>query len=105
MTSFKDYLQCENIKTIKDINDQYTYEDKTPNGKRDHSLVSCGQEGSYNELKYIYENILKRYCDLGAFTKDEALEAMCETCSELESPRSREKFYEVLSNKLDIAID
>ena len=45
--------------SIKDINDKYDYVDEHPQGEGDSLFVSCGQNGTYNELQYIYNNYLK----------------------------------------------
>lgn len=91
-------------KTIQEINDQYDYEDKKSGGSTDSSLVSCGQCTGYNELKYIYDEKLKPFIDNSKFTKQEAITALEETCSELKNPRKRSDFYQKLSTKLDVTI-
>ncbi|MNH29412.1 hypothetical protein D3C79_896430 [compost metagenome] len=87
-------------KTISDINAKYSYKDENPGGKRDASLVSCAQCEDYNELSYIYKTKLKPLIDEDEITHEEAIQALDEACAELKNPRSREKFYELLTSKL-----
>lgn len=93
-----------NPTSIKDINDQYDYEDAKGGGKRDASLVSCGQCGDYNELQYIYDTKLKPLVNRFKITETQALIALEECCSELKTPRNREDFYELLGKKLNLEI-
>jgi hypothetical protein len=93
-------LLKESPVSIKDINDQYNYEDTKGGGKRDSLLVSCGQCGDYNELQYIYDEKLKRLVSNFKITESQALLALSECCSELSNPRSRSDFYKLLSKKL-----
>lgn len=92
-------------KTIKEINNKYSYTDENPGGKTDASLVSCAQCENYNELQYIYDKKLKPYIDKNKFTEQKAITALEETCNELKNPRKRTDFYEKLSTKLDITIE
>ena len=74
---------CDSANTIKDINAQYSYEDKFGRGLLDGSLVSCGQDGSngYNELQRFYdEHIPGEFKGLKSQT---AIKALCECCKEL----------------------
>lgn len=90
--------------SIKDINDQYDYEDTKGGGKRDASLVSCGQCGDYNELQYIYDEKLEPLVKSKDITKDAAIKALNSCCSELSNPRKREDFYKLLGKKLGVEI-
>ena len=96
--------KCKKTKTIEDITDQYDYEDVSPRGEGDGSLVSCGQDETYNELEYIYNKKLKDEVDSKNITHSEAINALCICCCELKSPRSRKKYYACLSQKLNIVI-
>lgn len=98
-------ILCNDVKSIKDITKQYDYEDKAPRGKGDKKKVACGQDGSYNELQNIYDKILKRHVDSGDITKEEALEALCLCCAELDTPRDRDEYYACLTEKLGIDIN
>lgn len=91
-------------KTIQSINAEYNYEDTHPGGKRDSSLVSCGQCGNYNELQYIFEEVLEPFIDEGKFTETEAVDALDKACAEVESPRNRQVFYKFLSKELGVQI-
>lgn len=90
---------------IKRINDEYAYEDTHPHGKRDPSLVSCGQDNGYDELSYIYKQKLLPHVQLKTITRDEAIAALSACCAELPNPRKREEYYALLSDKLGIDID
>lgn len=110
MVKFKEFAEkgekkvdCENIKEIQDINKQYDYEDKIPGDKR-NQYIACGQDGSYNELKNIYEKWLEPEIDKKKFTKEKAIKALCETCAEMDSPRPSRKFKDRLGKKLNINI-
>ena len=92
------------VTTIKEINDQYSYEDKKAGGSKDSSLVSCGQCTGYNELQYIYDEKLKPFIDQSKFTKQDAITALEKTCKELANPRDRDDFYKKLSTKLSVTI-
>ncbi|MGB3383950.1 MAG: hypothetical protein WBA64_04675 [Marinomonas sp.] len=89
------------VKTIRDINDKFSYTDENPGGKRDDSLVSCGQNGSYNELQYIYDTYLAPKIASNKFTKQKALDALNSACVILDSPRARTSFYAYLEAYLD----
>lgn len=105
MSLLNKYLPCENIETIKDINDLYDYQDNNPGGIADSRLVSCGQTEGYNELAYIYNNKLEKHVKSGDITEEDAIKALCETCQEMTSPRNRDMFYKSLSSKLGVTIE
>ena len=92
-------------KTISDINDKYHYKDENPGGKRDAKLVSCAQCDDYNELSYIYNEKLKPLIKDEKISHEDAIQALDEACEELASPRSREDFYELLTEKLGYDIE
>lgn len=92
------------VKTIADINEKYSYEDKASGGKNDSPLVSCGQCGNYNELQYIYDEKLKPLVDKKKITKDDAIDALDKACAGVKNPRKREDFYEHLSESLGVKI-
>lgn len=96
--------KCSETQSIKNINDQFGYEDEIPNGEVDSELVACGQDGSYNELLNIYNSKLKDHVTSGKITKQEALDALCLACHELENPRKREDFYQHLAKNLKVKI-
>ncbi|MEN5136993.1 MULTISPECIES: hypothetical protein [unclassified Pseudomonas] len=91
------------VSTIKEINDKYVYDDKVPGGKGDGEKVSCGQHGTYNELSYIYTQLLKPLIDDESITKDDALDALDKACK-LPQPRMREDFYDKLEEILGVSI-
>ncbi|QUI62501.1 hypothetical protein GSF04_08220 [Pseudoalteromonas sp. A22] len=91
-------------KTIKDINNKYDYKDEYPQGEGDSDNVACGQDGSYNELQYIYNTYLKPEVTSGNITEKDAIEALDSACSSLNNPRKREDFYSHLEDKLGIQI-
>ena len=101
----KQKCNCSTVTSIQDINDQFDYEDTIPGGDGDNSLVSCGQDGNYNELEYIYDQHLKLRVLAGTISKDQAIQALCKACCELESPRSRDDFYDILEQELGITIE
>lgn len=96
--------KCSEIQSIQDINDKFDYEDEIPNGEGDPELVACGQDGNYNELQYIYEKKLAKHVTSGEITQQDALDALCLACHELETPRNRQDFYQYLTNKLGVTI-
>ena len=102
MLKFKEFKECSDVTSIKDINLQYDYEDKIPQGKNDSPLVSCGQEGSYNELQYIYDEKLKSFVESGEITEKKAINALCLVCRDLKHPRERTVFYRLLQIELGI---
>ncbi len=91
-------------KSIKDINDKYDYEDDHPQGEGDSPKVSCGQNGSYNELSYIYKTYLAPKVAEYKISKQQAIDALDSACSSLENPRDRKKFYKHLESQLGIKI-
>jgi hypothetical protein len=109
MDSFPEYLKKEEIKdkikavnSIEDINSYFDYKDDKPNGQYDGPRVSCGQNGDYNELRYIYDKYLAPFIEGDPnTTKKKALEAMCKACFDLTNPRSRSDFYNYIEKELD----
>ena len=91
-------------KSIKDINDLYNYKDEHPQGEGDSELVACGQDGTYNELWYIYDTHLKPSIDEGKITEQQAINALGTACKSLANPRLRTDFYHHLEKKLGIKI-
>lgn len=90
---------------IRQINNQYAYEDTRPQGKGDADLVSCGQDNGYDELSYIYKTKLLPFVNKKAITRDQAIDALSACCKELPNPRQRDEYYALLSDKLGIDID
>ncbi|MCQ9470997.1 DUF2853 family protein [Pseudomonas alliivorans] len=86
--------------TISEINAKYSYTDENPGGKHDAALVSCAQCGDYNELQNVYNKKLLPLVNAGKITKQAAIDALSESCEELANPRSRVKFYALLTKKL-----
>ncbi|MEX5592499.1 hypothetical protein [Pseudomonas orientalis] len=86
--------------TIREINDKYSYTDENPGGKRDAALVSCAQCKDYNELQNIYDEHLSALVNDKEITQQEAIDALSECCEELANPRTRAKFYALLTKKL-----
>lgn len=86
-------------KTIKEINDQFDYKDEYPGGKKDPSLVACGQDGDYNELSYIYKTYLRELVEKNDITLDQAIQSLAQACK-LSSPRKREDFYKAVSEHI-----
>lgn len=99
---------CRSVKSIQDINYQYSYEDEIGGGgSREWQLLSCGQDGStngYNELKRFYdEHIPEKY--KGLAWNEEVLKILCECCKETpHQNRTHEKFKECVSKKLGIKL-
>ncbi len=91
------------VSTIKEINDKYTYDDKVSGGNGDGEKVSCGQHGTYNELSYIYKNLLQPLIDKKSITKEQALDALDKACK-LPQPRMREDYYDKLEELLGVTI-
>jgi hypothetical protein len=106
MSNFKDYLVCDDVREVTDITKQFEYEDISgEHRKEDGQLVSCGQDGSYNELKYIYDAHLSFYVECEDITEEDAIKALCEVCHMFDTnSRDRKDFYKKLSKKLDVAI-
>lgn len=91
------------VSSIKEINDKYSYEDTKANGKGDAPQVSCGQQGDYNELSYIYTKLLQPLISKGAITKQQALDALDQACK-LPVPRKRDDFYTKVESILKVSI-
>jgi hypothetical protein len=104
MGLFKTIYNCSNINKIADINAQFDYEDEYPQGEGDSKEVACGQGKTYNELQYIYDNILSKFVTSEKITHQKAIDALCNACHELKNPRNRVDFYKYLSAKLKISI-
>ncbi|AZD08513.1 hypothetical protein C4K26_3110 [Pseudomonas chlororaphis] len=66
---------------------------------------AAAQCDDYNELSYIYNKKLKPLIEEKKISHEDAIQALDEACEEIENPRSREDFYELLTEKLghDIA--
>ncbi|WBA12611.1 hypothetical protein [Salinivibrio kushneri] len=92
------------VSSIKEINDKYDYDDEYPQGEGESEQVACGQNGTYNELQYIYDNYLKPEIDKKKITKQDAIDALDSACSSLSNPRDREDFYNHLETELGITI-
>ena len=99
---------CNNATTIKDINDQYSYEDKIGGGlAQEWDLLSCGQDGStngYNELQRFYdEHIPNEFKGLAFHSL--SIKALCECCKELpHQQRTHEAFKKCVGEKLGMKI-
>lgn len=104
MKSFISFTTCQNVRSIKDINDKFDYVDEKPKGEGDSPLVACGQSESYNELQYIYDTKLEKHVRRGAITEQQALSALCSACFDLPNPRAREEFYRHLTRELGVEI-
>lgn len=106
MKSLKDYLACDDVNKITDVTNQFGYEDISGEHRTmDSQLVSCGQDGSYNELKYIYDQHLSVYVEDGDITKEQAIKGLCEVCHMFESERrERGEFYKKLSEVLGVQV-
>lgn len=94
----------ERPESIKEINDKYDYEDVYFAKNGDAAVVSCGQNGSYNELSYIYTTHLLPKVEAGIISKQAAIDALDAACATIEVPRKREDFYQFLSEELDVDI-
>lgn len=88
------------VTSIQDINDQYDYTDKNPGGAGDKMWVSCGQDGSYNELQEIYDTHMKAKVNIGFFTEQEALNALNSACFNIKGNRARKEFYKYINDYL-----
>lgn len=88
------------VSSIQGINNQYSYRDENPGGKKDSTRVSCGQDGSYNELQYIYDTYLAPKIASSSFTHQQALDALNSACFNMSSPRDRKDFYKHLETYL-----
>lgn len=105
MDTVKRILMCRDVETIREINDQFDYEDEYPQGGGDSQKVACGQKGTYNELQYILENKLREFIDSGAITETQAINALCSACHDLPNPRERNEFYDRLKSILGITFE
>lgn len=101
-------IKCERVSTIKDINDQFDYEDTNPRGRGDNNKMACGQDGSsngYNELERFFDTHLADKFE-GLAQQSVAIKAMCECCHEIShQQRTHEAFKACVSKKLNIKID
>lgn len=106
MTRIKEIFEKYTPKptSIRDINDKYDYKDEHPKGEGDSEKVACGQNGTYNEIRYIYDTYLEPEVERNTITKQEAIDALDSACSALSNPRSRKDFYAYLEKKLNIEI-
>ena len=100
----KSGLNCKKGITIEKINKHWNYEDDYPGGEGDSKLVSCGQQDGYNELEYILRKLIKHKGNSNN-SEDELIQALCECCNELESPRDRSDFYRCLKKKTGIDLN
>lgn len=94
-------INCDEVKRISDITDQVDYDDKKSGGKSDSQQVSCGQDGSYNELKDKYDRYFK---DVKGIPEELIARIMCRCCKKLK-PTGKEKvswqqFYICMKSKL-----
>jgi hypothetical protein len=102
MITLAQKTKCDLVESIEDINNYFDYKDDKPNGRYDGPRVSCGQNGNYNELEYIYNKYLAPFIKADPnTTKKKALEAMCKACFDLTNPRSRSDFYRYIEKELD----
>jgi len=98
---------CTNLMSIKDINVQYSYEDKIGGGNTlEWQLLSCGQDGStngYNELERFYDtHIPEKFKGLNSLI---AIKALCECCRDIpHKNRTHEKFKKCVFDKLGIKL-
>jgi hypothetical protein len=99
---------CNIATTIKDINAQYSYEDKIGGGlAKEWELLSCGQDGStngYNELERFYDTYLASHFK-GLASSQIAMKALCECCKELpHQQRAHDAFKKCVGEKLGMKI-
>ena len=110
--SFSSFLKeskkdCNNATTIKDINAQYSYEDKIGGGlAKEWELLSCGQDVSsngYNELHRFYDEHIP--CEFKGLKSQIAIKALCECCKELpHQQRTHDAFKKCVGEKLGIVL-
>ena len=111
--SFTDFIKeskkdCNSVKSIKDINDQYIYEDKKGGGASlEWDLISCGSDGftnGYNELQRFYDNhIHDKY--KGLALNNITMKALCKCCKELSHKnRTHESFKKCVGKKFGIIL-
>jgi len=91
-------INCNDVKTIKEVTDQVDYEDENPQGKGDSKWVSCGQSKGYNELKDKYNNHFDFH------NEDYIAKKMCRCCKKLK-PKGTEKvswkeFYQCMKQSI-----
>jgi hypothetical protein len=112
--SFSEFLKeqkndCKGVNIIKDINEQFDYEDREGGGgSHEWDLISCGQDGSsngYNELeRFFNEKFNER--DRVLLSEEKILKAMCECCHQIpHQNRTHEAFKKCVGKKLNIEID
>ncbi len=99
---------CNNATTIKDINVQYSYEDKIGGGlAKEWELLSCGQDGStngYNALQRFYDEHSPAAFK-GWASSQIAMKALCECCKELpHQQRTHNAFKKCVGDKLGIDV-
>ena len=80
-------MNCSNVKKITDVTDQIDYDDTRGEGKGDSKWVSCGQDGSYNELQGKYD---KHFSNINEANEALISSIMCECCKKLK-PTGKEK--------------
>lgn len=84
--------QCFTVSSIQEVNSLYNYIDGNPGGFGDNKKVSCGQNGSYNELRNKYNLYYSHY------RESEVAKAMCRCCK-LASGQSWDYFYELMKKE------
>lgn len=92
-------MDCSNVKKITDVTDQIDYDDTRGGGQGDSKLVSCGQDGDYNELKDKFDEHFD-----GVAKESWMAELMCNCCKKLK-PTGKEKvhwseFYQCILSKV-----
>lgn len=92
-------MDCSNVKKISDVTNQIDYVDNKSGGKDDEKIVSCGQDGNYNELQDKYNKHFKH------INEELIAQIMCKCCKELK-PTVKERvtwleFYECMKKKLN----
>ncbi|MDD5401095.1 MAG: hypothetical protein PHQ93_07915 [Sulfurimonas sp.] len=92
-------MDCSNIQKITDVTDQVGYDDTNSGGRGDSKLVSCGQDGGYNELK---DKFIKYFN--GVTQESYVAKLMCECCKKMK-PTGKEKvlwadFYKCMLSKV-----
>jgi len=91
-------MDCSKVEKITDVTDQIGYIDTKSGGQGDSEWVSCGQDGSYNELQNKFDKHFK-----GITTESWMSKSMCACCKSLK-PTGKEKvswlkFYKCLLSK------
>ena len=92
-------MNCSNVEKITDVTDQVDYDDTIGGGHGDSKWVSCGQDGSYNELKDKFLKYFK-----GVTNESYVAKLMCECCKKVK-PTGKEKvlwsnFYKCMLSKV-----